>query len=101
MFMELDMVAGHFRDFRDCLPNDPKYARVVGRYFPLLWDGSNSWFTVDLEPANHSRIVLLHTELGGILFEAYGSFEEFLRDTIRANEQNEPLAAFDNLKPVI
>jgi len=100
MFMELDMMTAHFGNFKDCLAHHPEYAKVAGRYFPLFWDGSNSWLTVDLDPSSHSRIVLLHTEFEQMVFEAYGSFEEFLNDAIRANEENDSLAGFDKLKPV-
>lgn len=99
MFMELDMMAADFGNFRDCLVNNPDYARVVERYFPLFWDGSNSWLAVDLDPLCHNRIVLLHTEFEQMVFEAYASFEEFLNDAIRANEENDSLAGFGKLKP--
>jgi hypothetical protein len=82
------------------MEHHPAYAKVVGRYFPLFWDGSNSWLGVDLDPANNSRFVLIHTEFEQMVFEGYGSFEEFLNDAIRANEENDTLTCFDSLKPV-
>ena len=100
IFMELDMMSAHFGSFKECMEHHPAYAKVVGRYFPLFWDGSNSWLGIDLAPANKSRIVLIHTEFEQMVFRAYSSFEEFLTDAIRANEENDSLTCFDSLKPV-
>jgi hypothetical protein len=100
MFMELDMMTADFSHFKDCLVHHPEYAKVVGRYFPLFWDGSNSWLAVDLDPGNHNRVVLVHTEFEQMVFEAYGSFEDFLNDAIRANEENDSLTCFGTLKPL-
>ncbi len=100
MFMELDMLLGHFAGFEECLTYHPEYARVVGRYFPLFWDGSNSWLAVDLDPVGHNRIVLVHTEFEQMLFEAYDSFEQFLKDAIQANQKGVSLSCFEALKPL-
>lgn len=100
LFTELDMMAADFQGFKDCMEHHPAYAKVVGRYFPLFWDGSNSWIGVDLDSANNSRVVLIHTEFEQMVFQAYESFEEFIHDAIRANEKNDALACFDSLKPV-
>ena len=54
----------------------------------------------DLDPAKNSRIVLIHTEFEEMVFQAYPSFEEFLKDAIRANEENEGLAGLDHLKSI-
>lgn len=100
IFMELDMMTCHFDNFKDCMEHHPAYAKVVGRYFPLFWDGSNSWLGVDLEPTNNSRLVLIHTEFEQMVFQAYDSFEEFLNDAIRANEEDNSLACFESLRPL-
>src|SRR2546426_10883615 len=59
IFMELEMMISHFMEFKECVAYHPEYATVVGRYFPVFWDGSNSWLSVDLDPANHNRVVLI------------------------------------------
>ncbi len=100
MFMELDVLLSHFVKFKECLPHHPEYVRVAGGYFPLFWDGSNSWLAVDLAPAGHSRVVLLHPEFEEMLFQVYSSFEEFLIDAIRGNQQNEALPGFSSLGPI-
>jgi hypothetical protein len=100
LFTELDMMAADFQGFKECMEHHPAYAKVVGRYFPLFWDGSNSWLAVDLDPANKSRVVLIHTEFEQMVFKAYDSFNEFLSDAIRANEENDSLSCFDSLKPL-
>jgi hypothetical protein len=100
LFTELDMMAADFQGFKECMEHHPAYAKVVGRYFPLFWDGSNSWLGVDLNSTQNSRLVLIHTEFEQMVFQAYDSFEEFLNDAIRAIEENVSLACFDSLKPV-
>jgi hypothetical protein len=100
MFMELDMMAADFQGFKDCMEHHPAYAKVVGRYFPLFWDGSDSWIAVDLNPAGHSKVVLIHSQFEQMIFEAYGSFEKFLTDAIQANRENESLTCFDSLRGI-
>jgi len=100
VFKELDAMLADFMGFEECLTHHPEYGKVVGRFFPLFWDCSNSWLTLDLEPSGHSRIVLLHTEFEQMAFEMYGSFEEFLSDAILANEEDDKLSGFDELKPL-
>ncbi len=100
IFMELDMMTCHFGNFKDCMEHHPAYAKVVGRYFPLFWDGSNSWLGIDLSSANNNRVVLIHTEFEQMVFEAYNSFEDFLKDAIRANEEDVSLTCFEALKPL-
>jgi hypothetical protein len=100
MFMELDMMTAHFQGFFEDMQCHPAYARILGKYFPLFWDGSNSWLAVDLDPSNQSRLILLHTECEQMAFEAYSSFEGFLRDAVRANQEDDSLAGFDRLRPV-
>lgn len=99
-FVELETMTADFQGFKECLAHHPEYAKVAGRYFPLFWDGSNSWLAVDLDTTSNSRIVLIHTEFEQMVFEAYGSFEDFLNDAIRANEENDGLICFETLKPL-
>lgn len=100
LFMELDMMIADFQGFKECMEHHPAYVKVVERYFPLFWDGSNSWIAVDLVPNTNSRIVLIHTEFEQMVYEAFGSFEELLKDVIRANEENVSLKCFETLKPI-
>ncbi len=100
MFVELESMIADFKGFAECLVNHPEYKKIVGRFFPLFWDGSNSWLATDLDPAYHNRVVLLHTEFEQMAFAAYDSFDNFLNDAIRANEENEGLTCFDVLKPL-
>jgi hypothetical protein len=101
LFMELEMMTAHFSNFKDCLRYHPEYAKIVGRYFPLFWDGSNSWLAIKLDAPDPGQIVLIHSELEQIVFRAYDSFTAFLRDAIRANQQNDGLTCFEKLDPMV
>ena len=75
-------------------PNNSNYKRVVGRYFPLFWSGSTNWMAVDLRQSANNRMVIIDPDLDEIVNEIYGSFEEFLKDAVRANEQDRALHCF-------
>jgi len=96
MFMDLEMMLSHFKEFKECSKFHPKYGEITGRYFPMFWDGSDNWLALDLNPSCSSRIVLLETESEEMVREAYASFEDFLHDAIRANRQNQRLACFED-----
>jgi hypothetical protein len=66
------------------------------RYFPLLWDGKSGFIAVDLDVASNKRVVTIQKRDNQPLREAYDTFEEFLKDAIRANENNEPLTCIRN-----
>ena len=99
---ETDIEAYHFiplrkasitvRSFPEYAQTYPKLSIVIGRYFPFLWNGSSDHIAVDIKPGSGSRVVTIQTQEEYPLREAYASFEEFLKDAIRANENNEPLA---------
>lgn len=78
-----------FKEFKISAKYNPWAAVLVGRYFPILWDGSTEYVAVDIYPPARNRVVTIQT---GRLREAYDSFEDFLKDAIRANETNELLA---------
>src|SRR5438309_122406 len=37
MFMDLEMMISHFREFEQCAVYHPRYSQVVGKYFPIFW----------------------------------------------------------------
>jgi hypothetical protein len=96
MFEVLDVMIAHFRGFKEFAVYQPKYTEVVGRYFPIFWDGSTGYLAVDLEPSNRNRVVLLDPESENLVKVAYDSFENFLKDVIRANEEEENLTCFQS-----
>jgi hypothetical protein len=87
MFEDLEMMVAHFQGFREGAMYHPRMGSLVGRYFPIFWDGSTGWLAVNLESSKHGQVVLIETEWENPVREAYSSFEEFLEDAIRANEQ--------------
>lgn len=91
-FIELKSAILYAKEYEQIAKHNPKMYIVVGRYFPILWDGATGWVAVDTEPSAHNRIVTIQMRDEQPLREAYDSFEDFLKDAIRANESNEPLA---------
>jgi DNA-binding Lrp family transcriptional regulator len=94
MLAELDLMIAHFCGFKEVSTYHPRYTEVIGRYFPLFWNGSTDFLAVDLEPSSQSRVVVLEKKAEKLVREAYASFEEFLTDAIRANENNDKLSCF-------
>lgn len=94
IFMDFEMMLAHFRGFKELANYHPKYSEVDGRYFPLFWDGSSGYLAVDLKPSNQGRVAVLDPESEKFATVAYKSFEDFLKDAIRANEENDNLSCF-------
>jgi hypothetical protein len=94
IFMDFEMMLAHFRGFKELAGFQPKFAEVVGRYFPLFWDGATGYLAVDLKPLSHSRIAMLDPESESFVTVVYESFEDFLKDAIRANQENDNLTCF-------
>ena len=92
-FADLQTMIEHFQMFHETFVYHPKFEDVDGRYFPLFWDSSTGYLAVDLRDQK-GRVVILDPETEDLTHEAYVSFEDFLKDAIRANEKNEGLACF-------
>jgi hypothetical protein len=94
ILVELELMIAHFRGFEEVVGDHPKYEGVIGRYFPLFWNGSSDFLAVDLDPSRNSRVVIIEHKAEKLVREGYASFDGFLEDAIRANEKNEKLACF-------
>lgn len=93
VFGDLATMIEHFKTFHASFVYHPKFHKTNGRYFPMFWDNSTGYLAVDLNSSN-SRVVLLEPESDELARDAYGSFEEFLKDAIRANEERDILTCF-------
>jgi len=93
-FPSLEMAIGHFNVFKEIAKNYPKISEAVGRYFPVFWNGSTEELAIDLKPSNRSRVLIVDHRSDPAIREAYSSFEEFVADAIRVNEENKPLRCF-------
>jgi hypothetical protein len=99
LFMDFKYTLVSFQGFEECAAYHPRFNNIVGRYFPLFWDGSTDYMAVDLK-SETGRVVILITQSERAVFEAYASFDSFLEDAIRANEQNEELTCLsERLRP--
>ena len=69
----------------------PKLAQEITRYFPMFWDSSTGFVVLDLNDRNNHRVMLLEFEDVEGTQEAYPSFEEFIRNVIRAWSEGESM----------
>jgi cell wall assembly regulator SMI1 len=93
VFGDLATMIEHFKTFQESFIFHPRHHELHGRYFPMFWDNSTGYLAVDLTSAT-GRMVLLEPESEELVREAYGSFDEFLKDAIRANEAHDILTCF-------
>lgn len=91
LFLELDAMCGHLHEFVDTAVNYPNVRQVVGRYFPLFWDGSSTWVAVDLTSPK-GRVVVVNLRAARPVAPAYDSFQAFLEDAIKAVEGDKCLS---------
>lgn len=103
-FIELKKAIVDMGSYKTFAQHQPRLDVLVERYFPFLWDGSTEWIALEIEPAGSNRVVRIQLREATddqLLREAYDSYEDFLKDAIRANENNEPLACIRTLgKPI-
>jgi hypothetical protein len=67
----------------------------AGQYFPVLWDGATGSLALDLEPSEQGRVMMVEFESTEPIRDAYGSFNEFIADAIRAYTEGHTLACFE------
>jgi len=94
IFMDLEMMIVDFLGFKEGVLYHARMAELVGRYFPIFWDGSNGWIATDLQHSQSNRVVLVDAQADKPVRPAYDSFDQFLKDAIRANEKNDKLECF-------
>ena len=92
--MDLDAMIADFLAFKTFAIRHPNYASLVGRYFPIFWDGNTAYLALDLDPPNLSRVVLIDPESAKSVSPAYDSLERFLEDAISSNNKRERLKCF-------
>ncbi len=91
---DLKTMTEDFIMFHQSIVFHPQFAESDGRYFPIFWDNSTSYLAVDLKSSG-GRVVLLEPEGEELARTAYNSFEDFLKDAIRANQEDERLMCFE------
>lgn len=95
IFEEIEGAAATFAGWAEIAKYHTRLKEAVGRYFPILWDGSDTWFCLDVKPGQKNRVVYVELQNDRPFKEAYATFDEFLLDVLRANETGEPLRFFD------
>lgn len=93
-FVNLKRAIVYMKGYKEYAHYHSRLSALVGRYFPILWDGATGWIAVDIKPSSHNEVVTIQFEDDKPLREAYPSFEVFLKDLIRANEENDSLFCF-------
>ena len=77
------------------LTGDPTHLAQDARWhFPVFWDGATGYLAVDLRPLRGNGIVIIEVESEDPFRQAYETFEKFIADVLRANEENDMLACF-------
>ena len=101
LFLDLSAALEHFAALGEAartllnLTEDPTaISQNVDHYFPLFWDSITSYLAMGLEPTGGNRVAIIDFEAEKPFHVVYDSFELFIIDAIRANEQNQPLSCF-------
>jgi hypothetical protein len=90
-FAALSAVADGLIELTGDPTNIGHYARW---HFPVFWDGATGYLALDIRPSQGNRIVIIEVESEKPFQQAYETFEEFIADVLRANEENDTLACF-------
>ena len=94
-FFQLELAAAHFRHFFPAAAaTQPVLSEAIGRYFPVLWNGSVGWIAVDITPGENNRVVIVESGSTPGIREAYSSPGELIEDIIGANLENRTLKCF-------
>ena len=72
------------------------FSGFTGQLFPLFRDGASGSIAVDLTPSKRSRVVAVEFESPEPVRQAYGSFDEFIKDAIRVNKEGDSLSCFQS-----
>jgi cell wall assembly regulator SMI1 len=94
IFDDLEMAYASFTGWSEIARYNSVIGEAVGRYFPVLSDGSGSWLCVDLGRNMRGRVIRIDLESDQPCVEAYSSFIMFLEDLLRANEARDTLRCF-------
>ena len=96
-FTELRRAIADFNSFNEAAAADcqtERLAEAVDRYFPILWNGAVRWMAVDLKPSEGHRVMLIDADSNRPFRQGYASFDDFIGDVIRANEEASPPVCF-------
>ena len=97
-FEEMNRAAATLRGIFLYQETDALFSGFTGQLFPLFRDGASGSIAVDLSPSKQNRVVVVEFESTEPVRQAYGSFDEFLNDAIRANREDSSLACFSHEK---
>lgn len=90
----LDLMIADFCSFPEIVRYQSRYRELVGRYFPILWDGSVNYISIDLESQSVGRVAIIERDAPALVREAYPSFTEFVSDVVVATQNNRRLSCF-------
>jgi hypothetical protein len=77
------------------LTGDPTHLAKDARwFFPVFWDGATGYLAVDLRPSRGNGIVIIEVESEKPFRQASETFEDFIAEMLRANEENDTLTCF-------
>ncbi len=94
IFETLESAAAAFFGWPELAEYHEHLSEAVNRYFPILWDGSDTWFCLDLMPGKDNRVIFCDLQNDKPFCHAYECFEEFIVDLLRVNKTGERLRFF-------
>jgi hypothetical protein len=92
----MNQAAAHLRGMFQGTKARSMFSGFTGLLFPLFTDGATGTIAVDVTPAKRNRVVAVEFESPEPVRQAYGSFEEFIKDAIRVNKDGDSLSCFQN-----
>lgn len=90
-FLPIQTAISQLKDMHSGAAFHPKLAQEITRYFPMFWDNATGFVVLDLADENCNRVMLLDFEDLEGTRQAYSSFEDFIRDAIRAWSENDSM----------
>ncbi len=90
----MNQAAAQLREMFEGTEAHPMFSGMSGQLFPLFSDGATGAIAVDLTPSKGNPVLAIEFESDEPMRQAYGSFQEFIKDAIRANRENNSLSCF-------
>jgi hypothetical protein len=88
--LDLQMALGHLGHTRSASRTRPELVEGTS-YFPLFWDGSTGWITVDIRPSHHNAVILAQHREEPPFRRAYDSLYDFLQEAVQALKEDRRL----------
>jgi hypothetical protein len=93
-FAAINLATHQLRDILESSRTDSTLVGMNGLCFPIFSNGATSSIAIDLSRTTRNRILSIEFESPEPLRNVYDTFEDFIRDAIRANRDGVSLTCF-------